>query len=157
MGVKPLLRLGVVRENTGNEIGGTIHAYGRNGLNAPARTVDGKEEGRSVYGWGRGAHCRIGNVPSVRSDNRREARGSESGGVVYYDLGVIAFEDLTDIRWRTAASWRHNWALRTLYEQVKSKAEGEGVPVKQWGQQLCRETVRRVRIHGRGEPPKPNR
>jgi len=46
---------------------------------------------------------------------------------------VIAFEDLTNIRDRTGASWGHKWAFRTLYEQVEYKAEAVGVSVKQVG------------------------
>ncbi|RJX49347.1 RNA-guided endonuclease InsQ/TnpB family protein [Halonotius pteroides] len=50
-----------------------------------------------------------------------------------YECDVIAFEDLTDIRDRTGASWGHKWAFRTLYEQVEYKAEAEGISVKQVG------------------------
>ena len=50
-----------------------------------------------------------------------------------YECDVIAFEDLTDIRERTGASWGHKWAFRTLYEQVEYKAEAEGIAVKQVG------------------------
>ena len=50
-----------------------------------------------------------------------------------YECDVIAFEDLTDIRERTGASWGHTWAFRTLYEQVEYKAEVEGISVKQVG------------------------
>ena len=49
------------------------------------------------------------------------------------DCSVIVFEDLTDIRERTGASWGHKWAFRTLYEQVEYKAEAEGISVKQVG------------------------
>jgi putative transposase len=50
-----------------------------------------------------------------------------------YECDVIAFEDLTDLRERTGASWGHKWAFRTLYEQVAYKAEEEGISVKQVG------------------------
>jgi len=50
-----------------------------------------------------------------------------------YECDVIAFEDLTNIRDRTNASWGHKWAFRTLYEQVAYKAEAVGVSVKQVG------------------------
>ena len=50
-----------------------------------------------------------------------------------YECDVIAFEDLTDIRDRTGASWGHKWAFRTLYEQVEYKAEAVGISVKQVG------------------------
>jgi IS605 OrfB family transposase len=48
-----------------------------------------------------------------------------------YECDVIAFEDLTDIRERTAASWGHVWAFRRLFEQVACKAEANGIAVKQ--------------------------
>ena len=50
-----------------------------------------------------------------------------------FECDVIAFEDLTNIRERTGASWGHKWAFRTLYEQVEYKAEAEGISVKQVG------------------------
>ncbi|WP_256289334.1 RNA-guided endonuclease InsQ/TnpB family protein [Halobellus inordinatus] len=50
-----------------------------------------------------------------------------------YECDIIAFEDLTDIRDRTGASWGHKWAFRTLYEQVAYKAEAEGISVTQVG------------------------
>ena len=50
-----------------------------------------------------------------------------------FECDVIAFEDLTDIRDRTGASWGHKWAFRTLYEQVEYKAETEGISVEQVG------------------------
>ena len=50
-----------------------------------------------------------------------------------YECDVIAFEDLTNIRDRTDASWGHRWAFRTLYAQVEYKAEAVGVLVKQVG------------------------
>jgi len=42
---------------------------------------------------------------------------------------VIAFEDLTDIRERTGASWGHKWAFNRLYEYVDYKAEEYGIEV----------------------------
>jgi IS605 OrfB family transposase len=44
---------------------------------------------------------------------------------------VIAFEDLTDIRERTGASWGHKWAFDRLYEYVEYKAEEYGLTVEQ--------------------------
>jgi putative transposase len=44
---------------------------------------------------------------------------------------VIAFEDLTNIRERTAASWGHKWAFNRLYEYVEYKAEEYGIDVEQ--------------------------
>jgi len=48
-----------------------------------------------------------------------------------YDCSVIAFEDLTDIRDRTGASWGHKWAFNRLYEYVEYKAEEYGIDVEQ--------------------------
>ena len=48
-----------------------------------------------------------------------------------YDCSVIAFEDLTDIRERTSASWGHKWAFNRLYEYVEYKAEEHGITVEQ--------------------------
>jgi putative transposase len=48
-----------------------------------------------------------------------------------YDCDVIAFEDLTDIREDTGASWGHVWAFRRLYEQTRYKAQTAGITVKQ--------------------------
>ncbi|MFQ3285853.1 MAG: putative transposase, partial [Natronomonas sp.] len=39
-----------------------------------------------------------------------------------YGCSMIAFEDLTDIRERTGASWGHTWAFNRLYEYVAYKA-----------------------------------
>lgn len=44
---------------------------------------------------------------------------------------VIVFEDLTDIRERTSASWGHKWVFSRLYNYVEYKAEGHGIDVKQ--------------------------
>ncbi len=44
---------------------------------------------------------------------------------------VIAFEDLTDIRERTNASWGHKWAFNRLYEYVDYKAAEYGIAVEQ--------------------------
>jgi putative transposase len=46
-----------------------------------------------------------------------------------YDCAFIALEDLTDIRTRTAASWGHRWAYRTLSEFIKYKATSAGISV----------------------------
>jgi IS605 OrfB family transposase len=47
------------------------------------------------------------------------------------ECSVIAFEDLTDIRERTGASWGHKWAFNRLYEYVEYKAEEHGITVEQ--------------------------
>jgi putative transposase len=48
-----------------------------------------------------------------------------------HDCSVIAFEDLTDIRDRTGASWGHKWAFTRLYEYVEYKAAEYGITVGQ--------------------------
>jgi IS605 OrfB family transposase len=48
-----------------------------------------------------------------------------------HDCTVIAFEDLTDIRERTGASWGHKWAFNRLYEYVQYKAAEYGIEVAQ--------------------------
>jgi IS605 OrfB family transposase len=48
-----------------------------------------------------------------------------------HGCSVIAFEDLTDIRERTGASWGHKWAFNRLYEYVEYKAAEYGITVEQ--------------------------
>jgi len=48
-----------------------------------------------------------------------------------HGCSVIAFEELTDIRDRTGASWGHKWAFNRLYEYVTYKAEEYGIGVEQ--------------------------
>jgi IS605 OrfB family transposase len=48
-----------------------------------------------------------------------------------YGCSVIAFEDLTDIRERTGASWGHKWAFNRLFEYVEYKATEYGINVEQ--------------------------
>ncbi len=48
-----------------------------------------------------------------------------------HDCSVIAFEDLTNIRERTDASWGHTWAFNRLYEYVEYKAAEYGITVGQ--------------------------
>ena len=48
-----------------------------------------------------------------------------------YGCSVIAFEELTDIRERTGASWGHKWAFNRLYEYVEYKAAEHGIGVAQ--------------------------
>ena len=47
------------------------------------------------------------------------------------ECSMIAFEDLTDIRERTGASWGHKWAFDRLYEYVEYRAEEYGITVEQ--------------------------
>ena len=48
-----------------------------------------------------------------------------------HECSVIAFEDLTDIRDRTGASWGHKWAFNRLYGYVEYKAAEYGIAVEQ--------------------------
>jgi putative transposase len=48
-----------------------------------------------------------------------------------HECSAIAFENLTDIRERTGASWGHKWAFNRLYEYVEYKAEQYGIDVEQ--------------------------
>ena len=48
-----------------------------------------------------------------------------------HECMVIAFEDLTDIRERTGASWGHKWAFDRLYDYVEYKAEEYGIDVEE--------------------------
>ena len=48
-----------------------------------------------------------------------------------HGCSVIAFEDLTDIRERTGASWGHKWAFNRLYEYVEYKAAEHGIEAEQ--------------------------
>jgi len=60
-----------------------------------------------------------------RLSNELVAEARENG------CSVIAFEDLTDIRERTGASWGHKWAFDRLYEYVEYKAAEYGIDVEQ--------------------------
>jgi putative transposase len=60
-----------------------------------------------------------------RISNELVAEARENG------CSVIAFEDLTDIRKRTGASWGHKWAFNRLYEYVEYKAAEYGITVDQ--------------------------
>ncbi|MCD2204549.1 RNA-guided endonuclease InsQ/TnpB family protein [Halobacterium sp. KA-6] len=44
---------------------------------------------------------------------------------------VIAFENLTDIRERTGASWGHRWAFKRLHDYTEYKAAEHGITVEQ--------------------------
>jgi IS605 OrfB family transposase len=48
-----------------------------------------------------------------------------------HGCSVIAFEDLTDIRERTGASWGHKWAFNRLSNYVEYKAAEHGIDVDQ--------------------------
>ena len=48
-----------------------------------------------------------------------------------HECSVIAFEELTDIRKRSDASWGHKWAFNRLYEYVEYKAAKYGIDVEE--------------------------
>jgi IS605 OrfB family transposase len=48
-----------------------------------------------------------------------------------YGCSVIAFEDLTDIRERTGASWGHKWVFNRLSDYDEYKPEEYGIDVEQ--------------------------
>nr|WP_246084395.1 hypothetical protein [Salinadaptatus halalkaliphilus] len=52
-----------------------------------------------------------------RISNELVAEARENGCL------TIVFENLTDIRERTGASWGHKWAFDRLYEYVEHKGE----------------------------------
>jgi IS605 OrfB family transposase len=60
-----------------------------------------------------------------RISNELVAEARENG------CSVIAFEDLTNIRERTGASWGHKWAFDRLYEYVEYKAKEYDIVVEQ--------------------------
>jgi IS605 OrfB family transposase len=60
-----------------------------------------------------------------RISNELVAEARENG------CSVIAFEELTDIRERTGASWGHKWAFERLYESVEYKTEEYGIEFEQ--------------------------
>ena len=60
-----------------------------------------------------------------RISNDLVAEARENG------CSVISFEDLTDIRERTGASWGHTWAFKRLYQYVEYKAAEHGIAVEQ--------------------------
>jgi putative transposase len=62
-------------------------------------------------------------VHRIANELVQEARDQE--------CSVIAFEDLTDIRERTGASWGHKWAFNRLYEYVEYKAVEYGIDAAQ--------------------------
>jgi len=85
-----------------------------------------------------GTRCAHQNIQSVgrkeegrftlilhRISNELVGEARENG------CSVIAFENLTDIRERTGASWGHKWAFNRLHEYVEYKAEEYGISVEQ--------------------------
>ncbi|SNR75656.1 transposase, IS605 OrfB family, central region [Halorubrum ezzemoulense] len=91
---------------------GDLHEHGTRWAHENIQSVGRKEEGRFTQ-----------TLHRISNELVEEARENE--------CTVIAFEDLTDIRERTGASWGHKWAFNRLYEYVEYKAEAYEVAVEQ--------------------------
>jgi putative transposase len=91
---------------------GDLQQCGTRWAHETMQAVGRKEEGR----FKQTLHC-------ISNELVAEARE--------YGCSVIAFEDLTDIRERTGASWGHKWAFNRLYEYVEYKAAEYGIDVEQ--------------------------
>jgi len=93
---------------------GDLQEHGTRWAHENMQAVGRKEEGRF-------------KITLHRISNELVAEACDHG------CSVIAFEDLTDIRERTGASWGHRWAFNRLYEYVEYKAEMYGITVEQVG------------------------
>jgi transposase, IS605 OrfB family, central region len=91
---------------------GSLHEHGTRWAHENIQSVGRKEEGRFTQ-----------TLHRISTELIAEART--------HGCTVIAFEDLTDIRERTGASWGHKWAFNRLYEYVAYKTEACGVAVTQ--------------------------
>jgi putative transposase len=91
---------------------GDLQEHGTRWAHENMQAVGRKEEGRFKM-----------TLHRISNELVAEARNHE--------CSVIAFEDLTDIRDRTGASWEHKWAFNRLYEYVEYKAEACGIDVEQ--------------------------
>jgi IS605 OrfB family transposase len=91
---------------------GDLHACGTRWAHQNIQSVGRKEEGRFKQ-----------TLHRISNELVAEARENE--------CSVIAFEQLTDIRDRTGASWGHKWAFNRLYEYVEYKAAEHGINVEQ--------------------------
>jgi IS605 OrfB family transposase len=91
---------------------GDLQEHGTRWAHENMLSVGRKEEGRF-------------KITLHRISNDLVAEAREHG------CSVIAFEDLTEIRERTGASWGHKWAFDRLYEYVEYKAEECGIDVEQ--------------------------
>jgi IS605 OrfB family transposase len=91
---------------------GSLHRCGTRWAHQNIQSVGRKEEGRFKQ-----------MLHRISNELVAEARENE--------CSVIAFEDLTDIRERTGASWGHKWAFDRLYEYIEYKAEEYGITVDQ--------------------------
>ncbi|WP_181685231.1 RNA-guided endonuclease InsQ/TnpB family protein [Halorhabdus salina] len=91
---------------------GDLQACGTRWAHVNMQAVGRKEEGRF-------------NLTLHRIANELVQEAHDHG------CSVIAFEDLTDIRERTGASWGHKWAFDRLYGYVQYKAEQHSITVEQ--------------------------
>jgi putative transposase len=91
---------------------GDLQEHGTRWAHENIQSVGRKEEGRF-------------KLTLHRISNELVAEARDHG------CSVIAFEDLTDIRDRTGASWGHKWAFNRLYEYVEYKAAEYGITVEQ--------------------------
>ncbi|MEZ3145114.1 RNA-guided endonuclease InsQ/TnpB family protein [Halobaculum sp. MBLA0143] len=122
LGVNQLAVTSTGRFWTGNEFDhwrreyekrrGDLQDHGTRWAHETIQSVGRKEKGRFT-------------LMLHRISNELVAEARENG------CTVIAFEDLTDIRERTGASWGHKWAFDRLYEYVEYKAEAYGLRVEQ--------------------------
>ena len=91
---------------------GDLREHGTRWAHEDMQAVGRKEEGRF-------------KITLHRISNELVAEARE------YGCSVIVFEDLTDIRERTGASWGHKWAFNRLYEYVEYKAVEYGITAEQ--------------------------
>ncbi|NIC00877.1 IS200/IS605 family element transposase accessory protein TnpB [Halobacterium sp. R2-5] len=91
---------------------GDLQACGTRWAHQNIQSVGRKEEGRFKL-----------MLHRISNELITEARENE--------CSVIVFEDLTDIRERTGASWGHKWAFDRFYEYVAYKAEEYDIVVTQ--------------------------
>ena len=91
---------------------GDLQEHGTRWAHENMQAVGRKEEGRL-------------KITLHRISNELVAEARENG------CSVIAFEDLTDIRERTGASWGHKWAFNRLYEYIEYKATAYDIEVDQ--------------------------
>jgi putative transposase len=91
---------------------GDLQEHGTRWAHKNIQSVGRKEEGRFKQ-----------TLHRISNDLVSEARK--------HGCSVIAFEELTDIRERTGASWGHKWAFDRLYEYVEYKAAEYGIDVTQ--------------------------
>jgi IS605 OrfB family transposase len=91
---------------------GDLQEHGTRWAHENMQAVGRKEEGRFKP-----------TLHRIANEIVQEARENE--------CSVIVFEDLTDIRERTSASWGHKWAFNRLCQYIDYKAEEYGIAVQQ--------------------------